>query len=70
MDLINIDLVEYVASKEIPAVLSTGMANLEEIEKAVQIFHEFNNKNLVLLHCTSSYPTPLQAETLSLFIST
>jgi len=57
-DLININLLEYVAMKNIPVILSTGMADASEIDTAVGIFKKYNNKNLVLLHCTSCYPTP------------
>jgi len=57
-DLININLLEYVAKKDCPVILSTGMADEQEIDTAVGIFKKHNNKNLVLLHCTSVYPTP------------
>jgi sialic acid synthase SpsE len=41
-----------------PIILSTGMANLKEIQGAVKVLRDNNCKDLTLLHCTSSYPTP------------
>ena len=60
-DLINVDLLEYVATKKRPVILSTGMANLQEIELAIEIFISAGMKELILLHCVSSYPTPLNS---------
>ncbi|MBF0384746.1 MAG: N-acetylneuraminate synthase family protein [Candidatus Omnitrophica bacterium] len=57
-DLINIDLLEYVAGKNKPVILSTGMAKSDEIDHALNIFKRKGNKNLILMHCTSVYPTP------------
>ena len=54
----NIELLEYLARKGKKAILSTGMAELAEIQTAVQIFKEHNTP-LLLLHCVSAYPTPL-----------
>jgi N-acetylneuraminate synthase len=44
-------------SKNLPTILSTGMSAIEEIEKAVDILER---KNLILLHCTSSYPCKIE----------
>lgn len=43
-----------------PVVLSTGMANLEETRTAVETLREAGSAELSLLHCISSYPTPIQ----------
>ncbi len=53
----DIPLIEYIAKQGKPIILSTGMANLEEIEQAVNIIKKYNDQ-LVVLHCVSSYPTP------------
>lgn len=58
--LTNLDLVRAMGSTGMTTVLSTGMATLAEIDEAVRIFHETGNESLILLHCTSSYPTPPQ----------
>lgn len=56
-ELTNIFMLKKVAEKNKPIILSTGMANLEEIKEAIEIIYKANNKNLILLHCTSQYPT-------------
>lgn len=55
-ELVDIPLIEYVASKGKPMILSTGMASLEEIEEAVRAVQSQNNNQLVLLRCASAYP--------------
>jgi len=56
VDLVNIPLLEKVSKTNKPVILSTGMSNLSNIEDAVEIFRKNGNKNLILLHCLSSYP--------------
>lgn len=59
-DLINIDLLEYVAKKRLPVFLSTGMADYYEITTALNIFKIANHNDIVLLHCVSKYPVEPQ----------
>lgn len=56
--LTNHELLDYLARLKRNTILSTGMCDIEEIDKAVSIFKKYNAP-LVLLHCVSSYPTPL-----------
>jgi len=56
-DVINIPLLEYVAKKNKPVLLSTGMSTLEEINEAVKTILK-HNKRLILFHCVSLYPCP------------
>jgi N-acetylneuraminate synthase/N,N'-diacetyllegionaminate synthase len=56
-DLTNHPFLEYVARKDKPMILSTGMSNLEEIREAVAAIRNQGNRNVVLLHCVSSYPS-------------
>jgi len=56
--LTNLGLLEYLASKKKQTVLSTGMADLDEIDRAVEIFKS-HDAPLALMHCVSAYPTPL-----------
>ncbi len=56
--LTNLGLLEYLSSKNKQTVLSTGMADLDEIDRAVKIFKS-HNAELALMHCVSAYPTPL-----------
>lgn len=56
--LLHLPLIEAMARTGIPTVLSTGMATLDEVAAAVEAFRGAGGRDLVLLHCTSSYPTP------------
>lgn len=56
-DTTNVPFLRYVASKGKPAILSTGMSTLGEVELAVETFRSAGQiDNLILLHCTSEYP--------------
>ena len=55
-ELNDIPLVEYVASKRKPMILSTGISTLGEIEEAVQACRNAGNNDITLLKCTSQYP--------------
>lgn len=57
MDLTNIPLVEHVAKKMKPVIISTGMAKLHEIDETIEAFKSTGNPNLIILHCNSSYPS-------------
>ena len=57
MDLVNLPLIEYVAKKNKPIILSTGMSTLSQIEDAVSLVKDVGNPNLTLLHCNSTYPS-------------
>lgn len=59
-ELVDLDLIGYAASKKKPMILSTGMANLGDIEEAVRTILKMKNKDVVLLHCNSLYPTPVE----------
>ena len=53
------ELVRRVAATGKPIIMSTGMASLEEIGEAVDVVASTGNKHLILLKCTSAYPSPL-----------
>ena len=55
-DLTNSPLLEYVASKGKPVILSTGMSELSELIEAVSVLNTAGCENPVLLHCVSDYP--------------
>jgi len=57
-ELVDTPLIEYVASKKRPIIMSTGMANQYEIMDAVVSANQGGAENIALLHCTSGYPTP------------
>lgn len=55
-DLTNFPLLEHVSKKNIPLILSTGMADLETVREAYEVL-SFHNQQVALLQCTSCYPT-------------
>jgi N-acetylneuraminate synthase len=48
------ELLRYIKSKRKPMILSTGMSTIKQIKQAIKVLGE---KNLILLHCTSTYPS-------------
>lgn len=59
-DLTNIPLLIYLAKKGLPIILSTGLSNMVEVEKAVEAIKNNGNNDIILLHCISYYPTPYE----------
>jgi pseudaminic acid synthase len=58
-EITDIPLIEYIASKGKPVIISTGIAQLEDIELALDAFRRMGNNDIALLKCTSSYPAPI-----------
>lgn len=58
-EITDIPLIEYVASKGKPVIISTGIAETEDIELALDACRRMGNNNIALLKCTSSYPAPM-----------
>lgn len=61
----DIPLIEYAASKGKPMIMSTGIAELEDIELAVKTCRDAGNNDITLLKCTSSYPAPIEEANLA-----
>ena len=59
-EITDIPLIEYVASKGKPVIISTGIATLSDIEEAVNACKRMGNRQIALLKCVSAYPTPLE----------
>lgn len=59
-EITNTPLLKYIARKRRPAILSTGMSTLGEVEEAVTVLREEGLGEIVLLHCVSSYPTRIE----------
>ena len=58
-EITDIPLIEYTASKGKPMIISTGIAEIEDIELALDACRRMGNNNIALLKCTSSYPAPI-----------
>jgi pseudaminic acid synthase len=59
-EITDIPLIEYVASKGKPIILSTGIAEQADIELALDACRRMGNTDIALLKCTSSYPAPIE----------
>lgn len=59
-EITDIPLIEYVASKGKPVIISTGIATEEDIQLALDACYRMGNYDVALLKCTSSYPAPIE----------
>ncbi|HGY9624954.1 pseudaminic acid synthase [Pseudomonas putida] len=57
-EAVDLNLIKYVASTGKPMIISTGMADAEEIKEAINAAHEGGCSQLAILHCVSGYPAP------------
>jgi len=60
----DLSLIGYIASTKKPMIMSTGMANLEEIEEMIAAARDGGCNDLIILHCISSYPAPIEQSNL------
>ncbi len=58
-EITDIPLIDYIASKSKPIIISTGIAKKSDIKLALKTIRRKNSNEIVLLKCTSSYPAPL-----------
>ncbi|MDE7476878.1 MAG: pseudaminic acid synthase [Lachnospiraceae bacterium] len=64
-ELVDIPLLEYIASKNKPIIMSTAMGTLEEINEAVDTIYSTGNRQLALMKCSSAYPAKSEEMNLS-----
>lgn len=64
-EITDIPLIEYVANKNKPIIISTGIAEINDIELAISACHKMKNYDIALLSCTSSYPAPIEEANLA-----
>tara|TARA_R110002049_G_scaffold291474_3_gene475432 strand:+ start:7872 stop:8897 length:1026 start_codon:yes stop_codon:yes gene_type:complete len=55
-EITDIPLIEYMASKQKPMIISTGIATIEDIELAIETCEKAGNNDITILKCTSAYP--------------
>tara|TARA_B110000211_G_scaffold54345_1_gene60230 strand:- start:3104 stop:4147 length:1044 start_codon:yes stop_codon:yes gene_type:complete len=56
-ELVDHPLIEHIAKKKKPIILSTGMSSIEEVRQAIQVIKKAKNNKIILLHCMSNYPS-------------
>lgn len=59
-ELTNIPFLNKIAQKGLPIILSTGMGDIKEVQEAVDAITQAGNQELILLHCTTAYPTAMK----------
>ena len=68
-EIVDLQLIKYVAKTKKPMIISTGMASIEEISQAIEVAKSNGNKEIAILHCISSYPTPISDSNLKAIIT-
>ncbi len=59
-ELTHLPLIKYIAKKKKPIILSSGIADKKEIKQAIETIYKEGNKNVILTHCVSAYPTKFE----------
>lgn len=57
-EITNLPYLIKVAKTQLPVILSTGMATLQEVAEAVDVLKKYGSTEIALLHCTTEYPAP------------
>ncbi len=65
-EITDIPLIKYIAKKQKPIIISTGIASYNDISLAIDTCRKEGNKDITLLKCTSSYPAPIDEANLKL----
>ena len=59
-EITDLPLIKYIAQKSKPIILSTGMSTMPEIKEALQVINNEGTRDIVLLHCITSYPAEVE----------
>ncbi len=65
MEINNLEFLRYIGNKQLPVILSTGMAEIGEVEQAVRTLESTGNRQIILLHCVSIYPAKVETVNLN-----
>jgi N-acetylneuraminate synthase len=68
-DITNIPTLKYIAKKNKPIILGTGMSTLKEVKCAIKAIESEGNKQIIALHCTTNYPCPIEQVNLNAMIT-
>lgn len=68
-EITDIPLIKKVAALKKPVIISTGIAKLEDIERALEACRSVGNEDVILLKCCSAYPTPYEDINLKTMVS-
>lgn len=68
-EITNLPYLIKIARTRLPAILSTGMSTFKEVAKAVDVLKEHGSSEIVLLHCTTEYPTPYEEVNLNAMLT-
>jgi len=63
-EIVDIPLIKKAAATGKPIIISTGIANLLMVKEAIQACYDVGNKQVIILHCVSGYPTPVEESNL------
>ena len=64
-EIVDLPLIRYIASKNKPMLMSTGMASLDEVGDAIECAKSAGNNNIALFHCISNYPASIEESNLN-----
>ncbi len=56
----NLPYIIKIAKLNQPIIMSTGMCNIEDVEKTLQVIRKYNSQPITILHCNTEYPTPFE----------
>ncbi|MBN2517351.1 MAG: N-acetylneuraminate synthase [Candidatus Altiarchaeota archaeon] len=68
-DLTNLPFLEKLARKGKPLIVSTGMGDMGEVKEALRVIKKAGNNDVVMLHCTTNYPCPLNEVNLNAMLT-